>query len=105
MPASASVDSSPKPGGVYRLKPGLYVQKDVACAHAPHAAIRRSDGRAISDAHSRGCRARVLNRKGDRYPVMQSRGGAGSGGIRRASVRESVWPFDLTASVPLPYKK
>src|SRR3546814_4443988 len=63
MPASASVDSSPKPGGVYRLKPGLYVQKDVACAHAPNAAIRRYDGRAISDAHSRGCRARVLNRK------------------------------------------
>src|SRR3546814_12597669 len=59
MPASASVDSSPKPGGVYRLKPGLYVQKDVACAHAPNAAIRRYDGRAISDAHSRGCRAQI----------------------------------------------
>src|SRR3546814_10834324 len=43
MPASASVDSSPKPGGVYRLKPGLYVQKDVACAHAPNAAIRSEE--------------------------------------------------------------
>src|SRR3546814_2357749 len=71
MPASASVDSSPKPGGVYRLKPGLYVQKDVACAHAPNAALRRYDGRAISDAHSRGCRARVLHRNGDHNTVTQ----------------------------------
>src|SRR3546814_11465174 len=63
MPASASVDSSPKLGGVYWLKPGLYVQKYVACAHAPNPAIWREDGGAISDAHSRGCRARALNRK------------------------------------------
>src|SRR3546814_3765031 len=90
MPASASVDSSPKPGGVYRLKPGLYVQKDVACAHAPSAAIRRYDGRAISDAHSRGCRARVLNRKGDRYTVMQSCVGAGAGAAKQVSQRQTV---------------
>src|SRR3546814_6546207 len=71
MPASASVDSSPKPGGVYRLKPGLYVQKDVACAHATNAAIRRYDGRAISDAHSRGCSASVLTHTAHRQTDMQ----------------------------------
>src|SRR3546814_13340506 len=72
MPASASVDSSPKPGGVYRLKPGLYVQKDVSCAHAPNAAIRRYDARAICHAHLLGCRARGLTHNGDRSSVIQS---------------------------------
>ena len=29
--ASASVDTSPKPGGVYRLKPGIYVARGADC--------------------------------------------------------------------------
>src|SRR3546814_5009673 len=83
---------------LFRL-PGLYVQKDVAFAHAPNAAIRRYDGRAISDAHSRGCRARVLNRKGDRYTVMQSCVGAGAGAAKQVSQRQTVTVSDaLTRS-------
>lgn len=89
-PASASVDSSPKPGGVYRLKPGTFVRKGVSCAHAPNSAIRQYDGRGISDAYSRGCRARILSRKGDRYTVMQSCIGAGVGAAPRVSERQTV---------------
>lgn len=90
MPAAASVDTSPKPGGVYRLKPGIYVQKGSACSTAPNAAIRQYDGRGISDAHSRSCRARVLTRKGDRYTVTQSCIGAGVGPAPRVSERQTV---------------
>src|SRR3546814_17557781 len=63
-------------------------------AHAPNAAIRRYDGRAISDAHSRGCRARVLNRKGDHYTVMQSCVGAGAGAAKQVSQRQTVTVSD-----------
>src|SRR3546814_17729187 len=89
MPASASVDSSPKPGGDYRLKPGLYVQKDVTCANAPNAAIRRYDGRTISDANSQGFRDRFLNRKGDRYKVLESCVGAGGWAWKMVSLRNN----------------
>ncbi|MDF0488548.1 hypothetical protein PX554_10445 [Sphingomonas sp. H39-1-10] len=89
-PAVASVDRSPPPGGVYRLKPGIYVQKGVACESAPNAAIRQYDGRGISDAHSRACRARVLARKGDRYSVSQSCIDAGAGPAPRVSQRQTV---------------
>jgi hypothetical protein len=86
--AAASVDTSPKPGGVYRLKPGTYVQKDVDCGAAPNAAIRRYDGRGISGAHSRACRARVLSRRGNRFEVRQSCIGAGP--APRSSERQTV---------------
>lgn len=33
--AFASVDTSPKPGGVYRLKPGIYVAKGDSCRSRP----------------------------------------------------------------------
>lgn len=88
--ASASVDTSPKPGGVYRLKPGIYVQKGVDCGSAPNAAIRSYDGRGISTAHSRSCRARVLSRRGTRYEVQQSCIGAGSGPAPRISERQTI---------------
>ena len=90
MPAIASVDRSPKPGGVYRLKPGMYVQKGVSCASAPNAAIRQYDGRGISDAHSRACRAQVLSRKGNRYTVTQSCIDAGAGPAPRVTERQTV---------------
>lgn len=89
-PAVASVDRSPKPGGVYRLKPGIYVQNGVACETAPNAAIRQYDGRGISDPHSHACRARVLARKGDRYSVSQSCIDAGAGPAPRVSERQTV---------------
>lgn len=94
VPAIGSVDRSPKPGGVYRLKPGIYVQNGVSCASAPNAAIREYDGRGISDAHSRACRARILTRKGNRYTVTQSCIDAGAGPAPRVSQRQTVTVAD-----------
>lgn len=90
VPAIASVDRSPKPGGVYRLKTGIYVQDGVSCASAPNAAIREYDGRGISDPHSRACRARVLSRRGDRYTVTQSCIDAGAGPAPRVTQQQTV---------------
>lgn len=59
--AVASVDRSSKPGGIYRLKPGIYVQKGVGCGTAPNAAVRSYDGRGISDAHTH-CAAPAFSR-------------------------------------------
>lgn len=56
--AFASVDTSPKPDGVYRLKPGIYVAKGESCRSPANAVIRQYDGRGISGAHSRACRRR-----------------------------------------------
>ena len=88
--ATASVDTSPKPGGVYRLKPGIYVQKGTACASAPNAAIRQYDGRGISTAHTRACRARILSHRGNRYEVSQSCIDAGAGPAPRFVERQTV---------------
>ena len=89
-PGQASVDRSPKPGGVYRLKPGIYVQQGVGCGAPPNAAIRQYDGRGISDPHSRACRARILARKGSRYTVTQSCIDAGAGPAPRVTERQVV---------------
>ncbi|WP_380784764.1 hypothetical protein [Sphingomonas sp. R86521] len=88
--AAASVDTSPKPGGVYKLKPGIYVQKGVSCGTAPNSAIRQYDGRGISDAHSRSCRARILSRRGEAYEVSQSCIDAGAGPAPRVVQRQVV---------------
>lgn len=90
IPAAASVDRSPAAGGVYRLKPGIYVQKDVPCSSAPNAAILRYDGRGISDAHTHACKARILSHKGSRYTVSQSCIDAGAGPAPRVEERQTV---------------
>jgi len=98
--ADASVDRSPPPGGVYRLKPGIYVEQGVDCASPPNVALRRYDGRGISSAHTRACRATVLARKGNRYTVSQSCVDAGAGAAPRSSERQIVTvPDALTFSV------
>lgn len=92
----ASVDTSPKPGGVYRLKPGIYVANDMDCGSPPNAAIRRYDGKGISTAHTRACRATVLSRKGKVYTVRQSCIDAGSGpGPRFTQVQKVSVPDAL----------
>ena len=99
-PAHASVNASAKPGGVYRLKPGIYVRKGVGCSSPPNAAIRQYDGRGISDAHTHACRARVLSRKGYRYSVSQSCIDAGAGPAPRIVERQTVTvPDALTFTV------
>lgn len=88
--ATASVDTTPKPGGVYKLKPGIYVQKGTPCGSAPNAAVRRYDGRGIATAHTRSCRARILNQRGHTYRVTQTCVGAGAGKATTVIERQTV---------------
>lgn len=92
--AQASVDTSPGPGGVYRLKPGIYVARDVPCDAPPNAAIRRYDARGIATAHSHACRVTIRTRirtsKGWRYTVDQSCIGTGAGPGKRWVQRQRV---------------
>ena len=88
--AWASVDTSPKPGGVYRLKPGIYVEKGTDCAAPANAAIRQYDGKGISTAHTHACKAVVKSRKGKRYTVDQSCIDAGTGPGKRFKERQVV---------------
>ena len=88
--AWASVDPSPKPGGVYRLKPGIYVAHDTGCASPPNAAIRLYDGKGIGTAHTSACKATVRKRRGTTYTVDQSCIDAGSGPGPRFVQRQQV---------------
>jgi len=88
--ALASVDLSPAPGGVYQLKPGIYVARGSGCDAPANAAIRQYDGRGIATAHSRACRARVRTRQGSRYTVDQTCIDAGAGPGRRQTERQQV---------------
>jgi len=98
--AVASVDRSPAPGGVYRLKPGFYVAQGASCRDPANAVLRRYDGRGISGAHTRACRVRILSRRGDRLTVDQSCIDAGAGPAPRTSERLTVTVHDaLTVTV------
>jgi hypothetical protein len=88
--AWASVDTSPKPGGVYRLKPGIYVAQDSPCETAPNAAIRKYDGKGIGTAHTHACKAAVRSRKGDTYVVDQTCIDAGMGPGKRFTERQRI---------------
>jgi len=96
--ASASVDTSAPPGGVYRLKPGIYVAKGSNCASPANAALLKYDGRGLSGAHTRACsvtvRSRAHSRTGIRevstYTVDQSCIDAGAGPAPRSSQRQQV---------------
>jgi hypothetical protein len=88
--AMASVDTTPPPGGVYRLKPGIYVAKGSDCASPANAAILQYDGKGLSGAHSRACKATVRSRKGSRYTVDQSCIDAGAGPAPRSVQRQQV---------------
>lgn len=88
--AFANIDTSPKPGGIYRLKPGIYVAKGASCRSPANAVIRQYDGRGISGAHSRACRAKILSRRGNRIVVDQSCIDAGAGPAPRSTERQTV---------------
>ena len=88
--ASASVVTSPGPGGVYKLKPGIYVARGSSCEAPANAALREYDGRGIGTAHSRSCKASVLARKGNRFTVSQSCIDSGAGPGRRQVQRQQV---------------
>jgi hypothetical protein len=88
--AWASVDTSPKPGGVYRLKPGIYVARDSPCETAPNAAIRTYDGKGIGTAHTHACKAVVRSRQGSTYVVDQTCIDAGTGPGKRFTERQRI---------------
>ncbi len=75
-PSAADPDRTPPPGGVYKLKPGIFVARGVRCGNPPNAAIRRYDDKGISTAHGRACIARVLSKRpsgyGSLYKVSQT---------------------------------
>ena len=88
--ARASVDTSSKPGGVYRLKPGIYVAKGSRCESPANAAIRQYDGKGISTAHTSSCRAVVRDQKRSSYTVDQTCIDAGHGSGKRFVQRQQV---------------
>jgi hypothetical protein len=93
-PTAAEADRSPKPGGVYKLKPGIFVPQGVSCRNPPNAAIKRYDGKGISTAHTRACVARVLSKRrsgyGSLYKVSQSCVDAGAGPGKRIVERQTI---------------
>ncbi|NNG21630.1 hypothetical protein [Telluria aromaticivorans] len=91
---SASVDTTAKPGGVYPLKPGIYVARGTECAAPANAAIRQYDGRGISTTHTHTCRAKVLALKAGRATVDQSCVGTKMGAKRREVQRQLVTVHD-----------
>lgn len=90
LPASASVDRSAPPGGVYKLKPGIYVADGSSCEQPANAAIRQYDGHGISTAHTRACQAKILSRKGAAFSVSQSCLDAGAGPAKRFTERQII---------------
>jgi hypothetical protein len=88
--AAASVDTTAPPGGVYRLKPGIYVAEGTDCAAPANAAIRQYDGKGLSTAHTRACKVVVRTRKGSSYTVDQSCIDAGAGPAPRVVQRQQV---------------
>lgn len=77
--AGMAAAASPKSGGVYRLKHGIYVAEGSQCRAPANAAIRSYDGKGISTAHTRACKAKVGKRRGSVYTVAQSCIDAGAG--------------------------
>jgi hypothetical protein len=88
--AMASADRTPKPGGVYRLKPGIYVAEGSECSSPANAAIRRYDGKGISTAHTKACKATVRKRRGNQYTVAQSCMDAGTRTTSRQTQHQQV---------------
>ncbi len=88
--AHASVDASPKPGGVYPLKPGLYVATGSTCAAPPNPALRLYDGKGIGSARTHACKASVRKRAGKTYTVRQTCIDAGSGPAPRFTETQTL---------------
>jgi hypothetical protein len=88
--ATASVDTTSRPGGIVPLKPGIYVAKGSTCQDPPNAAVRDYDRRSFATSSTRACRARVVTCRGTTYRIEQSCIGAGSGTAPRVIDRFAV---------------
>ena len=67
----ASVDNSPKPGGVYKLKQGIYVGGSENCEAPSNKELRKYTGSGLDSIHSRACKVVVIARKANRYNIEQ----------------------------------
>ena len=96
--AFASVDTTPPPGGVYRLKPGFFVAEGNDCASPANAVLLRYDGKGLSGAHDRACEVTVVRKTPSRtdgrpsttYRVRQSCIDAGEGPAPRSTEVQTV---------------
>ncbi|KFE50562.1 hypothetical protein [Pseudomonas syringae] len=88
--AFASVDNTPKPGGVLPLKPGVFVAKGQDCADPANAGIRIYDGKGIHGSATHACVAKIVKRTGKRYVVDQSCIDTPAGDGPRRVARESI---------------
>ena len=88
--ALASSDNTPKPGGVFPLKPGVYVAKGQECADPANAGIRIYDGKGIHGSATHACVAKVIKKTGKRYSVDQSCIDTPAGEGPRVVARESI---------------
>jgi hypothetical protein len=86
--ANAEVDTSPGPGGVFRLKPGVYVSKGQPCSDPANAAIRVYDGKGIRGSATHSCVAKLVKKMGDRYTVDESCIDAPTGAGKRTTERQ-----------------
>lgn len=91
--ALASVDTSRQPGGVYMLKPGIYVAETANCEAPPNSVSRKYDGRGIVKLDDRACKLRLLTRKGNRYTVNQSCISVGANAVYRTE-RQQILVHD-----------
>lgn len=82
------------PIGVYHIKPGFYVAADADCKAPANAAILQYDGRGLSGAHTRSCRASVRSHRGRTYNVEQSCIDSGSGPAPRSKERQLITVHD-----------
>lgn len=88
--AFASVDNTPKPGGVLPIKPGVFVAKGQDCADPANAGIRIYDGKGIHGSATHACVAKIVKQKGKRYVLDQSCIDTPAGDGPRKVARESI---------------
>lgn len=88
--ASAEVDTSQAPGGVFRLKPGVYVSKSQPCSDPANAGIRVYDGKGIRGAATHSCVAKILNQVGKRFTVDESCTNTPTGPGKRITERQII---------------
>lgn len=88
--ANAEVDTSPKPGGVFKLKPGVYVSQGQSCADPANAALRIYSGKGIRGSATHDCVARIVKARNNRFTVDQSCIDTPAGTGKRAIERQTI---------------
>lgn len=88
--AGAEVDTSPKPGGVFKLKPGVYVSQGQSCADPASAALRIYNGKGIRGSATHDCAARIVKSRNNRFTVDQSCIDTPAGAGKKTTERQIV---------------